>query len=108
MKQLWLGLAIAAGTVGTAHADVFGVKDLDGFEKCMQLDHLIETVKTDSGAQHRILGPEEIQPRCVDAAVKLLQPSKNKELMAQFRESTRRLSGPALTLPIVSLIVDVS
>jgi hypothetical protein len=107
-QMLWLALAITAGAFGTARADVFAFKDLDGFEKCMNLDHLIESTKTDSGEQHRILGPDEIQPRCVEAAVKLLTPTKNKDLMFDFVKSTKRLSGPVQALPLISLLVDTS
>jgi len=103
-----MAFAICAAAAGSASADVFAFKDLDGFEKCMALDHLVETVKTDSGAQHRLLGPEEIQPRCVEAAVKLLTPTKNKELMFEFVKSTKRLSGPVQALPLISLLVDTS
>lgn len=107
-QRITLALAIVAASTGVARADVFAFKDLDGFEKCMELDHLIESVKTDSGAQHRVLGPEEIQPRCVEAAVKLLTPTKNKDLMFEFVKSTKRLSAPVQALPIISILIDTS
>jgi len=42
---------VLLGTSGVARADVFAFKDLDGFERCMQLDHLVEKVNTDNGSQ---------------------------------------------------------
>ncbi len=106
--QICVALAIIAGSVATARADVFAFKDLDGFEKCMTLDHLVESTNTDSGAQHRLLGPREIQPRCVEAAVKLLAPTKNKDLMFEFVKATKRLSAPVQALPLIGLLVDTS
>ena len=93
---------------GAARADVFAFKDADGFEKCMQLDHLIEHVKTGDGAQTRILGPAEIQPRCVEAAAKLVAQTKDKQLASDCIAITRREAGPDLALDLVGALVDLS
>ncbi len=103
-----LVLLIIAGTAASASADVFGFKDLDGYERCLQTDHLVETVKTDKGEQSRILGPGEIQPRCIESAVKLLGPSKDKDLVMSFVKSTKRLAGPESSLDLIHVLVDKS
>lgn len=106
--RIVLGLAIVAGSAATAHADVFAFKDLEGFEKCMSLDHLVESTRTDGGEQHRWLEPGEIQQRCVAAAVKLLAPTKNKDLALEFVKTTKRMSAPVQALPLIDLLVGWS
>jgi hypothetical protein len=101
-------LLVIAGTAATAHADVFGFKDLDGYERCLQTDHLVETVKTDKGEQSRMLGPAEIQHRCIESAVKLLAPSKDKDLAMSFVKSTKRLAAPEGSLDLIHVLVDKS
>ena len=103
-----LGLVGLVGTRSAARADVFAFKDLEGFEKCMQLDHLVEKVTTDKGEQARLLGPLEIQMRCIEAAVKLLAPSKNKDLIMDFVKATKRLTAPENSLDLISVLVDTS
>jgi hypothetical protein len=106
MQLLRLALTILVLAAGSARADVFAF--LDGFEKCLTLDHLVETTKTDTGAQQRVLGPDEIQPRCVDAAVRLLAHTKNKELSAAFVVSTKRLAPWVRVLPIIGVATDAA
>jgi hypothetical protein len=93
---------VLLGTL-SARADVFAFKDVEGYEKCLQLDHLIEKVTTPTGAQTRVLGPAEIQPRCVEAAVKLLAPGKNTSQMLAFIKATKRLGSWELSLDLVGL-----
>jgi hypothetical protein len=108
MRITWLVIALAVAWASEARADVFAFKDLEGFEKCMQLDHLVESTKTADGEQHRMLDPEEIQEKCVAAAVKLLAPTKDKTLMFEFVKATKRLSGPSRALPLVSILIDAA
>ena len=103
-----LVLLIIAATAASARADVFGFKDLDGYERCLQTDHLVETVKTDKGEQSRLLGPAEIQLRCVESAVKLLAPSKDKDLVMSFVKATKRLTAPESSLDLINVLVDKS
>ena len=107
MRIHLVGLVLAASTV-TARADVFAFKDLDGFEKCMQLDHLVETVKTANGSQTRVLRPDEIQERCVAAAVPVLQQAKSKDMAMDFVKATRRLSAPVNALDLIGVLADLS
>ncbi len=93
---------------GVAHADVFAFKDVAGYEKCMTLDHLVETVGTDSGAQTRFLGRDEIQTRCIESAVKLLTGTKSSDLVLDFVKTTRRLAAPEAALDLVRVLVDAS
>jgi hypothetical protein len=104
----WLVLVIVAASAAEARADVFAFKDLEGFERCMRLDHLVETTRTADGEQHRMLDQDEIQERCVDAAVKLLGPTKDKDLMFTFVKTTKQLAGLARALPLVSVLVDTA
>ncbi|HEX4416458.1 MAG TPA: hypothetical protein VH165_01105 [Kofleriaceae bacterium] len=99
-------LLVLVGTVVPASADVFVFKDLDGFEQCMQTDHLVEQVKTDTGSQTRLLTQEEIQVRCVATGAKLLAGTKNKDQGLAFVKSTKRLSAPELSLDLIGPLAD--
>jgi hypothetical protein len=104
-----LALAIVIVAVArAAHADVFAFKDLAGFEACMTLDHLVETVGTDAGAQTRLLGRDEIQTRCIASAVKLLSGSKDSAAIVEYVKTTRRLAAPVAALDLVRVLVDAS
>lgn len=99
-----LALAIPA----TAHADIFAFKDLGGFEKCMQTDHVVDSVTTDKGTQARYLGPGEIQARCVDSAVKLLTPLNKPVTDLEFVVTTRRLSSTLTAIDLVGVLAGHS
>ncbi len=92
----------------TARADAFVFSDLDGFEKCMQLDHLVETVKTAGGEQTRLLRQPEIQARCATAAVKVVVDAKNKDLAMSFVLSAKRLGSWPNALALVEPLADLS
>jgi hypothetical protein len=106
--KIGLIVLVVAGTAATAHADVFGFKDLEGYERCLQTDHLVETVKTDKGEQSRLLSQGEIQVRCIESAVKLLGPSKDKDLTMSFVKSTKRLSSQESSLDLINVLIDKS
>ncbi len=106
MKKQWVVLALLVGGVRAASADIFVFKDLPGFEKCLQTDHLVETVKTDKGSQTRFLSAEEIQERCVESAVKVVTAAKNKDTTMEFIQSTKRLSTPSNSLDLIKVFVD--
>src|SRR5258708_40083210 len=100
---------VGVGGANTApRADVFAFKDLEGFTKCMQLDHLVETEKTADGAQHRFLDESEIQQRCIAAAVKLLAKSKSKATYMDFIAVVKHSSYPLRAVDLISGLVDVS
>jgi len=99
---------LASLVTANAYADAFAFKDAAGFEKCMQLDHLIEHVKTADGGQARVLGPDEIQPRCIDAAVKLIARTKDKALAAECVAITKRETAPVMALDLIGALVDLS
>lgn len=98
-------LLVLVATVAPASADIFVFKNLDGFERCMQTDHLIEKVKTDSGSQTRLLAPEEIQARCVAAAARLIAGTRNKDLALALINSTKRLSAHENALELIDPLV---
>lgn len=106
--KVCLVLVALLGMSGVARADVFAFKDLDGFEKCMQLDHLLEKVNTKDGSQARLLSPLEIQLRCIESAVKLVSASKNKDLTMDFVKATKRLTAPENSLDLIGVLVDTS
>src|SRR5712691_5905463 len=95
-------------TSGVARADVFAFKDLDGFEKCMQLDHLVEKVTTKEGEQARFLTQVEIQLKCIDSAVKLVSASKNKDLTMDFVKATKRESAWENAIDLTGALIDMS
>ena len=96
-----------AATIG-ARADAFAFNDLEGFTKCMQLDHLVETVKTADGEQHRFLDESEIQQRCIAGAVKLLAKSKSKDSYMGFINVVKHSSYPQRSVDLISGLVEVS
>jgi hypothetical protein len=102
MKR-WL-VGIASLVAVDARGDVFGFKDAPGFEKCMQLDHLLERV----GDQARLLGPEEIQPRCIEAAARLVARTRDKTLGFDCVAITKRETAPVMALDVIAPLVDLS
>lgn len=89
-----------------AHADVFAFKDHDGFEKCMRTDHLVEEVKTDKGSQSRFLNEVDVQLRCIESAVKLLTPLKNKDTDLEFIATTKQLTAHENAVDLVGVLAD--
>jgi len=108
MRLLAALCLVLAGSV-TAHAeDIFAFKDLEGYEKCLNTDHLVESTNTKDGSQKRLLSQVEIQVKCVDAAVKLLVPAKKKDQTADFVKATKRLSAWENSLDLINVLVDIS
>jgi hypothetical protein len=91
-----------------AHADVFAFKDLEGYVKCLETDHLVETITTKDGAQTRLLGAAEIQLRCSEAAVKLLAGTKDKDKAIEFVKTTKRLSAWDNAAELVGVAADAA
>jgi hypothetical protein len=106
--KICLVLVALLATFKVARADVFAFKDLEGFVKCMQLDHLVEKVTTDKGEQARFLSQVEIQLRCVESAVKLVSANKNKDLMMEFIKTTKRESAWENALDLTGVLIDTS
>lgn len=108
VKYLAAVCLVLAGA-STAHAeDIFAFKDLEGYEKCLSTDHLVETTNTKDGSQKRLLRQVEIQMKCVEAGVKLLQQNKKKDQMADFIKATKRLSAWENSLDLINVLVDAS
>lgn len=107
MKLGVIAACVIAASTATARADVFAFKDHDGFEKCLNTDHLVETVKTADGEQSRFLSQVEVQMKCIDAAVKLLAGTRNKDTFKAFVDSVKRLSAPENALPLIDLYIGV-
>lgn len=112
IRRNWLRATVAmatlAASVGAAQADVFEFKDLEGFEKCMTTDHLMETVNTAKGTQSRMLSEGEIQQRCIESGVKLLGAKKDKDLALELVKATKRLSAHVNALDLVGAMIDIS
>lgn len=106
--KTWVVLALWLAAVGEARADAFAFKGVDGYEKCMALDHLVETVNTVDGAQARILSSLEIQQRCIAAAVKLVTVGKNKDATKAFVVATKRQTAHVNALDLIIPLVDQS
>lgn len=107
-RTLILAILGAAATSAQAHADAFAFKDVAGFERCMQLDHLVETSRTGDGAQTRWLDPGEIKARCIDAAMKLLAPSKKPDEIIAYVKVASRLSAPENAIGLGGLAAAVA
>ena len=69
---------------------------------------MIETVKTAKGEQTRVLGPAEIQVRCVDSAVKLLSGNKDKDTIMSFLEAAKRGTAHENALGLAGLLAEAS
>jgi len=108
MKPMLLAAAVLGAMTVRAHADAFDIKDLDGFEQCLQLDELLVTVRTADGTQTRLLGPREIQPRCITAGAQLLASSKDKAKIISFVDAVKRLSAAENALELVDLLTRVA
>lgn len=106
--KLLTSAAIVAAMAAHAHADAFELKNLEGFETCMQLDEMVVTEETADGSQSRFLSEVEIQVRCVASATRLLATAKKKDAIVPFIAATKRLSAPVNALPLVDLAVRVS
>jgi hypothetical protein len=104
----WLIHVVLIATPAVASADAFGFKDAKGFERCMQLDHLVESTKTDTGGEHRILGPEEIQPRCVTAAAALVTRTRSSALGIACLQVSRRESAPETSIDLIGALTAVA
>ncbi len=107
MKTTVIALVLAATAV-EARAGVFDFKDADGFTRCMQLEELVETVKTPSGYEHRYLDQDEIQRRCIAAEVALVGKTKDKALAAAGVEITRRERSPEAALEPAGALIALS
>jgi hypothetical protein len=99
---------VLLATPAVAYADAFGFKDAKGFEQCMQLDHLVESVRTDGGYEHRVLSPEEIQPRCVRAAATIVTRTKDRALGLACLQISRRESAPETSIDLIGALTSVS
>jgi hypothetical protein len=86
-------------------AGLWDFSDLAGFEKCMQQDHVFEKNKTQDGSQERFLGKHEIQPHCMDTALKLLAAPANKNQPLEYLKVTRLKSAHENALPFALLYV---
>jgi hypothetical protein len=89
-----------------ARADVFAFKDLDGFEKCLQADPVVEKAKVGDKEQTRYLSTNEMQLRCIESAAKVLAPAKSKENDLAFIAAAKRQSFPENALDLISVLVD--
>jgi hypothetical protein len=107
---LVLAASLGTGLVAPHHAraDAFAFKDLDGFEKCMKLDHMVETIKTDKGQQTRYLDQMEVHARCMETAVTVVAQSKDKDLGVGFVGVARRHGGPINAVGVVAALVGFS
>lgn len=91
-----------------AHADVFAFKDLGGFEKCMRLDHLLESVDTATGKQARVLGPAEIQARCLEAAARLVAQKRDRGEALAFVAAAKKLAAWPSAIELAGASADVA
>lgn len=80
-------LAVAAfGLVlsTSASADIFAFKTVEGFEKCLRQDHLVETAKSGDKKQSRYLDKMEVQYRCFESATAHLSKEKKPAVVADW------------------------
>lgn len=101
-------LAVSWFAASTARADIFTFTDLEGFEKCLQTEQLLETKKTKDGEQTRLLAQPEIQELCIARAGALLRQQKDAALGLSLVTATKRLSAPSNALPLVDTLTTFS
>lgn len=105
MNKLFLLLFVLSSA---SRADIFAFHDLEGFEKCLQSDHLVDTTKTSGGAQTKFLSGAEVKNKCVAAAASMLSSEKDKAKIIEFIKTAKRATAHEETLDLVNLVVKGS
>jgi hypothetical protein len=87
-----------------ARADVFAFKDLEGYQKCLRTDHLVESDRTGTRTQTQYRGKLDVQVRCVEAAVALLAKEQNKDTLIRYVKATFAETAQANAIDLVALL----
>ncbi|MEQ1878787.1 MAG: hypothetical protein ABL958_19255, partial [Bdellovibrionia bacterium] len=99
-------LIIFAFATAHAESDIFTFKDVKGFEKCMNTDHLVEIEKGQTKESGRFLRQGEVQLRCIEKAVTLLGAQKpDKGVFLKFIQTTKRTSAHESALDLINVAV---
>jgi hypothetical protein len=91
-----------------ANADIFAFQDIDGFEKCLQSKHLVETVKTKGGEQSRFLNAVDIQERCFLQAKSVLAAEKSPKVIQKWIQTGFKNSHNDNAIDLIALQVKNS
>lgn len=105
--RFWAPVA-ALCLVSAAHADIFKFSDVEGYEKCLTTDHLVERTNTSTGDQGRFLNATDVQIKCTQSAGKMFQSSKDVATMKEFVKTTKRNTAPENAIEIVAPLVKAS
>jgi hypothetical protein len=88
-----------------AHADIFAFKDLKGFEACLRIDNLKESIPAGGAKQERFLDQPEIQQRCVQSAAKILKKGNPTSAnILEFVKTTKRNSAHEQSLELIEVL----
>jgi len=91
----------------TAKADIFAFKNLDGFEKCLQQDHLVETMKGGGGKQSRFLDKMQVQYRCFESATALLSKEKKAATVVEWVKVAFENSAHANAIDLLKILASL-
>jgi hypothetical protein len=88
-----------------ARADIFAFKDLKGFEACLLVHSLKETIQAGGAQQERFLDQPVIQQRCVQSAVKILNKGNPTSAnILDFVKTTKRNSAHEQSLDLIGVL----
>jgi hypothetical protein len=99
------GLALLIST--PAAADIFAFKDMDGFEKCLRQDHLVETSKAGDKKQSRFLDKTEVQYRCFESATSHLSKEKKPEVVTEWIKTAMKNSNRANAIDLMKILAGL-
>jgi hypothetical protein len=88
-------------------ADIFAFKNTDGFEKCLQQDHLVETSKGGGGKQSRFLDKMQIQYRCFESATALLSNEKKLPTVLEWVKTAFEHSAHANAIDLLKILASL-
>ena len=98
------GLAV---TASVAKADIFAIKSLDGFEKCLQQDHLVETVKSGSSKQSKFMDKIQVQDRCFQSATSYLSKERKAATVQEWVKVAFNNSAHANAIDLLKILAGL-
>lgn len=90
-----------------SRADIFAFKNTDGFEKCLQQDHLVETSKGGGGKQSRFLDKMQVQYRCFESATALLSKEKKAATVVEWVKVAFENSAHANAIDLLKILASL-
>jgi len=90
-----------------SRADIFAFKDLDGFEKCLRQNHLVESAKSGDKKQSRYLNKAEVEHRCFQNATKRLSKEKNPKVVTEWVDLASKHSHRSNAIDLLKILAGL-